>query len=170
MGNTGQMLLVLGALLLFSIALPSLNDTLLHNDLTLFCTNAELTALSLCQKFLGEAGTKVFDEVCLTTQPQLATQLTDVGNLGRETGESYPNFDDVDDYHNLAFRDSTTLPSVLFIVSGNVTYIDPGDPAHAVAYRTFVKRLRITVRGPYLLNLPNDQLVDIVMEQLYTQF
>jgi len=170
MTNTGQMLLVLGALLLFSIALPSLNDTLLHNDITLFCTNAELTALSLCQKILAEAGTKVFDEVCLTTQPQLATQLTDVATLGRETGESYPNFDDVDDYHNLAYRDSTTLPSVLFMLSGVVSYINPSDLTQAVTYRTFIKRLRVTVRGPYLLNLPNDQLVDIILEQLYTQY
>jgi len=30
--------------------------------------------------------------------------------------------------------------------------------------------MRVTVRGPYLLNLPNDQLVDIIMEQLYTQY
>ena len=50
MGNTGQMLLVIGALVLFSLMLPSMNQTILYNDRTLVSTNAELTAISLAEK------------------------------------------------------------------------------------------------------------------------
>jgi len=170
MANTGQMLLVLGALLLFSIALPSLNGTVLYNDKTLFSTNAELTAISLAQKILAEAGSKAFDEVCLTTRPQSASQLTAVASLGPEAGENYPQFDDVDDFHNVTLRDSTTLPSILFIINGSVSYVDPANPSQAVASQTFAKRLRVTVSGPYLVNPANDQPGQISMEQLYSHF
>ena len=170
MTNTGQMLLVLGALVLFSIMLPSLNQTLLHNDRTLISTNAELTAISLAEKILAEAGTLAFDVVCVTSHPTSPSQLTDPGNLGPAAGENYPNFNDLDDFHGVTIVDSTTLPSVLFNITGQVTYVDPNDPTQDVGYETFLKRLRVTVTGPYLVDPNSGTPTQIAMEQIYTYY
>ncbi len=167
MTNTGQMLLILGALVLFSLLLPSINQSMLYNDRTLISTNAELAAMSLAEKVLAEAGAIAFDEVCLTSRPQVAGQLTRIGSLGPESGETYSNFDDLDDFHNVTILDSLTLPSVLFNIRGTVTYIDPNNPESVVNYRTFVKRLRVDVTGPYLVNPASEAAVQISMEQLY---
>jgi hypothetical protein len=170
MHNTGQMLMVLGALILFSLAFPSLNRTLLDTDQTLMTTNAELTAISLAQKILAEAGCKAYDQICLTSHPTLASQMTAVGSLGKESGETYPNFNDVDDYNNLTLNDSTTLPSVRFTVTGTVTYINPTNPSETMSSQTFVKRIRVTVTGPYLVDPASKAALSIQMEQLYAFF
>ncbi len=170
MANTGQMLLVLGALVLFSLMLPSMNQSLLYNDRTLIATNAELTAISLAQKILAEAGTKAFDEVCLTTHPTTPNQLTALAAFGPEPGEAYPNFDDLDDYHGLSIQDSVTLPSVLFTIQGQVTYVNPNNPAVSTGSNSFLKQLRVTVTGPYLVNPASEQPVQITLEQIYAYY
>lgn len=167
MTNTGQMLLILGALVLFSLLLPSINHSLLYNDRTLIATNAELAAISLAEKILGEAGTISFDEVCLTSRPETAGKLTKCAKLGPEGGEKYPNFDDLDDFHGVTISDSLTLPSVLFNIRGTVTYVDPLDPENDVSYPTFVKRLQVDITGPYLVNPASEDAVQISIEQLY---
>ncbi len=167
MTNTGQMILVLGALVLFSTLLPSLNGSVLYNDRTLIATNAELTAISLAQKILGEAGTKAFDEVCVTSRPSSPSELTRPSRLGPEPGESYPNFDDVDDYNNVTLVDTTTMPSVRFNIVGAVTYVDPINPSNDSGSKTFLKRLKVTVTGPYLINPASERNVQITLEQVY---
>lgn len=170
MANTGQMLLVLGALVLFSIMLPSLNSTILYNDRTLIATNAELAGISIAQKIVAEAGTKAFDVVCITSHPTSASQLTSPGNLGPAGGETYPNFNDLDDYHNLAIVDSLTLPSILFNISGLVNYVDSNNPSQTVGYQTFLKRLQVSVTSPYLINPASEQPVTITMEQIFAYY
>lgn len=170
MVNTGQMILVLGALLLFSLTLPSMNQSLLYNDRTLIATSAEIAAMSLAQKILAEAGTKAFDEVCLTTYVQNASQLTPIASLGKETGEDYPNFDDLDDYHNVVIVDSLTLPSVPFTISGTVAYRKMNIPGEIESSQTFIKCLRVTVTSPYLVNPSHNSPTAISLEQLYTLY
>jgi hypothetical protein len=170
MANTGQMLLVLGALVLFSLMLPSMNRTILYNDRTLLSTNAELTGMSLAQKILDEAGTKAFDVVCITSHPTNPSQLTSPGSLGPAGGETYPNFNDLDDFHGVTILDSVTLPSVLFIITGQVTYADPNDPTQDVTYETFLKRLRVTVTGPYLVNPASGDSTQIALEQIFAYY
>ncbi|MCX6640051.1 MAG: hypothetical protein NTW14_06160 [bacterium] len=170
MANTGQMLLVLGSLILFSILLPSVNSSLLYNDRTLVSTHAELAAMSIAQKIINEANRKVFDEICLTSRPTSATLMTTPAHLGPDTGESYPNFDDVDDFKNLSIADSLTMASVRFSISATVTYVDPGNPTVDVAYQTYIKRLRVSVTGPYLVNPASNTPVQITMEQLYAYY
>ncbi len=170
MANTGQMLLVLGALLLFSLMLPSLNETLLYNDRTLVTSEVEIMAMSLAQMYLAEAGTKAFDEVCLTTSPKLPSQLTPTASLGRESSETYPNFDDMDDYLNLSLTDSVTMPSVKFTIAGAVCYMDPNNPSTTSASPTFIKRVRVTVGGPYLINPASETATQLTIEQLFAYY
>ena len=168
--NTGQMLLVLGALILFSTLLPSMNRSLLYNDRTLIATNAEMAAISLANKILAEADIMAYDEICLSKQISTPNQLTSISDLGPESGEKYPNFDDVDDFHNVTIADSVTLPSVLLNITGKVTYADPKDPSKDKSARTLIKRLIVEVTSPYLINPASEDTVRIMMEQLYTYY
>lgn len=170
MVNTGQMLLVLGALMLFSLMLPSLNGTILYNDSALTTSQAQISAIALAQRYLGEAGTKAFDEVTVTGHPTLPSQLTPVASLGKESGETYPAFDDLDDYKSLSVVDTSTLPSVRFVITGNVTYADPNNPANNSATPTFLKRVRISVSGPFLVDPGSQKSIPIYIEQLFAYY
>ncbi len=149
MGNTGQMLLILGAILLFSLMLPSLNETILQNDRTMVRTQTELTA---------------------TTQPRFGYQLTPVASLGAESGEAYPNYDDLDDFADLALLDTTSLASISYTLTGAVTYMNPAAPSSPGGSPTFVKRLRVTVSSPYLLDPGSEQPMPIMLDQIYTYY
>jgi hypothetical protein len=170
MGNTGQMLLVLGALVLFSLMLPSMNQTILYNDRTLVSTNAELTAISLAEKIIADAGTKAFDVYCITGTPTSPSQLTSPYHLGPAYGEVYPYFNDLDDYHTMSIMDTTTFPSVSFNISARVNYVNPADPNQMVYYQTFLKKLRVTVTSPYLINPASEQPVTVSMEQIFAYY
>jgi hypothetical protein len=170
MVNTGQMLLVMGAILLFSLMLPSLNGTILYNDSALVTSQAQINAFGLAQRYLAEAGTMAFDEASVGSHPALTSQMTPVASLGRESGENYPHFDDLDDYMDLSVTDSTTLSSVRFDITGNVTYMDPANPSHTSTVRTFLKRVRITVSGPYLIDPASQAAMPIYVEQLFAYF
>ena len=170
MGNTGQTLLVLGSLVLFSLVLPSLNQTILYNDRTLVATNAEMTAISLAQKFLAEAGTKAFDTACVGAEPTSPSQLTSPFSLGPGMGETYPNFNDLDDFDGLAITDSITFPSVPFNITAVVNYVNPLSPTTVVAFQTWTKRMQVTVTSPWLINPASGTNVTITMEQVYAYY
>jgi type II secretory pathway pseudopilin PulG len=170
MFNTGQMLLVLGAMLLFSIALPSLNNAVLFSESNQIVTQVENSALAVAQGYLSEAAVKIFDEVCLTSPPLIAAQLTPVASIGSDAGETYPNFDDVDDYGDLTLVDTTAFPSITFNISGAVDYVDPDNPETTSAAPTFVKRLRVTVTSSYLVDPASGDSLQIMLERLYSYY
>ncbi len=170
MFNTGQVLLVLGAVLLFSMMLPSLNEAILYNDLNQLVTQVENSALALAQGFLSEAATKEFDEVCITIVPFFPNQLTPTDSLGSEIGENYPNYDDLDDYADLALVDSTAFATIQFTVAGAVDYMDPMNPGIISPSQTFIKRLRVTITSSYLIDPATRDSLQIMLERLYTYY
>jgi Flp pilus assembly protein TadG len=170
MMNTGQMLLILGALVLFSLLLPSINQTILYNDRTLIASNAEMAAMSIAQRLLAEAGTKEFDVACITGPVLMPNQLTSASHLGPASGETYPNFNDLDDFDGLSIVDSLTFPSVPFTVTAQVDYVNPNNPTVVVGSPTFLKRLQVMVSGAYLINPMSEQPVQVNMEQIFAYF
>jgi type II secretory pathway pseudopilin PulG len=167
MFNTGQMILVLGAMVLFAIVLPSVNSAIFYSDSNQVLTKVENSAISIAQKYLSEAATKKFDEVCMTNRPLVASQLTPTANLGCDAGENYPNFDDVDDYSHFSIVDSTTFPSVPFNVNATVDYVDPNNPSVVSSSQTFIKRLRVTISSSFLVDPASGNSLQIVLERLY---
>jgi hypothetical protein len=93
--------------------------------------------------------------------------LTQPGQLGPETGEIYPFFDDVDDYNNLSVIDSTIIPNVPLTVNCSVTYIDQYNPGQSINNKSYVKKLRVTVSSPYLTVPGGTTAAPIYFEQLY---
>ena len=147
--NTGQMLLVLGAMVLLSSLILSANRSVLENTDMVAQGGYRLAATSLGQAVIEEAGAKEFDEVVVGTPPtDLPIGFTSQGTLGPDSGESYPDFDDVDDFHELE-RDLTTADSVGYRISVQVCYVDTAAPDTAFFSRTFFKRMNVTVSSDY---------------------
>lgn len=161
------MLLVIGAVVLFSLLLPSLNRTMLYGDLNQVLTRTENSAMALAQGILSEAATKAFDEVCLTSLPHIAAQLTPISNLGSDAGEYYPNYDDLDDYASLSLLDTTAFATVPYTITATVDYMDPNNLSITSSSPTFVKRLRVIVVSPFLRNAASRDSLEIVLERIY---
>ncbi len=170
MFNTGQVLLVLGAVLLFAMMLPSLNEAILYNDLNQLVTQVESSALGLAQGFLSEAATKAFDENTITVVPLFPDQLTPTDSLGSDVGENYPNFDDLDDFADLALVDTTAFASIQFTVAGAVDYMNPNNPGIISLSQTFIKRLRVTVTSSFLIDPVTRDSLQVMLERLYTYY
>jgi len=108
--------------------------------------------------------------VCLSVPPVTPSQLTAPGALGPAGGETYPNFNDLDDFNNLSLVDSTSLPSVQFTISAQVVYVNPNNPSQVSGSQTFAKRLRVTVTSPFLVNPANNQPTQVQLEQVYAYY
>ncbi len=161
---------MLGALILFSVMLPSLNETILYNDKTILTTSIELAAISVAERILAEAGTKEFDLACVGSSPTSASQLTSPFHLGPAYGEVYPNFNDLDDYNYLSVTDSTTFPSVPLNINARVYYVNPANPTQTVSYQTFLKKLEVSITSPWLENPASGQPFAITLEQIYAYY
>lgn len=143
-----EMLYLVGALVLFgSVMLNSTRFTMGQND-AIFQRELEFYAISLAQSYIEEAKTKEFDENVIGASPPLPSGFTSPASLGVESGETYPTFDDVDDYNNFAVQDSTSRAT--FDVEIVVGYVEAADPSVTVNYRTYNKNMFVTVSSPYM--------------------
>jgi len=151
--NTGQMLLVLGAMTLLSITMLSVNRVLVEQERASMEGAFQLVATSLAQQVIEKAIGKGFDEVVLSDPPTaLPDSFTTAGSLGPEAGESYPSFDDIDDFSGY-IRTDTTDAGVAYPMNAQVEYVDGSSPdGPAETSPTFFKRLKVTVSSPYLSN------------------
>ena len=96
--NTGQMLLTIGAMILLSTLILRVNSTFSNNTTTVYNSKFGILATSFGNSILEEASDKAFDDATTGNSVSSTNSLTNVIKLGPETGEVYPNFDDIDDY------------------------------------------------------------------------
>lgn len=151
--NTGQMLLVLGAMALLSLTMLSVNRVFVEQERASMEGAFLLVATSLGQGLIDEAIGKGFDEVVLSNPPtSLPSSFTSAGSLGPEAGESYPSFDDIDDFNGYSRTDTTDV-GVDYTMNVLVEYVNGSNPdGSAEASPTFFKRLKVTISSPYLSN------------------
>ena len=144
-----ELLLVLGALILFGLTMLSTNRYVIDQNESIIQREFEFYGISLAQSFIEEAKTKAFDEKVINGTVNSPGQLTLWNLLGPE-GETHPNFDDVDDYNGLTLTDSTGRDE--FDVSIEVGYIlDETDPDTIINNRSWYKRMNVTISNPYLI-------------------
>jgi len=143
--HLGETLLVLGALVIFSLAALYLNDSKFDNDMTLMETEFRITAIGIAQSFLEEAQSLKFDEILndTTFTVGLPDNFTDVASLGPEIGESYPNFDDVDDFNGYSANINT--PRADYNVDIIVSYADSANINPGYLNKSFLKIMAVKV-------------------------
>ena len=152
--NTSQMLITLGALILLSLVILRVNRSFLTTDSVLLDSKIDVLAVSVATSMLEEANGKAFDENTDTTSISNVNLLSTT--LGPESGETYPNFDDFDDFNGLTKIDSTN-PIAKFYVTCEVNYVLPSNLDTKATNRTWHKKLTVYVTSPSMLGHDDKQ-------------
>jgi hypothetical protein len=169
--NLGQTLLVIAALGLLGILVLNSNRTVLETNETQNMSEYGITAVSLATSLVEDAQGKLFDQTICDTNITLTvpTFLTGADSLGPDPFETYrpeigTDFNDFDDFNGLVVvykssLDSTVYPGATqeivtqgiratYIVSTKVDYVAENDLDTPVAYRTWHKRILVSVTSP----------------------
>ncbi|HKJ66604.1 MAG TPA: hypothetical protein VKA68_01505 [bacterium] len=152
MVDSSELLMVLGAIIIFSVAVVNVNRGIARNELLMVEADLEYTAVAIGQNLVDEARVKAFDEVSVSSAPsQVPAGFTGTNKFGgANDGETYPLFDDFDDYHNFT-RTDTTVHGI-YTTNATVTYVTENDPEHSAGGKTAFKRLTVVVTSPFLSN------------------
>ncbi|MGE5860961.1 MAG: hypothetical protein ACM34J_10435 [Ignavibacteria bacterium] len=152
--NTGQTILAVGAMILLSTIVLRVNSTFLSSDEVLDQSKYTFLATSIATSIIQEAKNLRYDDV--TTD----STLGEITNPSVFTAKEFPldpgeykdsthTFDDFDDYNGYAYTDSS-MPSAVFRVSCRVEYVDEKNPTAAASYKTFHKRITVTVSSIFM--------------------
>ena len=145
--NTGQTLLTLGAMTLLSLLILRTRNSFLSTSTVMMNSKFSILATSLAQSEIEEIKKKAFDENSVSGPVSSTTDLTNANKLGPESGESYSNFNDVDDFNGYTTVDST-LPSAVFDIRCEVNYVNPDNPDAISHSRTWSKNITVYVTSP----------------------
>jgi len=150
--HSGEMLLVIGATVILGMLFLSVNTAINQNEIILMRSTLELTGMELSQDIIENALHLCFDEAVVDTSlSSLPGAFTSPGALGPETGEIYPNFDDVDDYNG--YTDTISTPVLDYCVSVSVAYADSLQPDSVITSgQTFLKKMTVIISSPFLDN------------------
>jgi len=145
----GETLLVLAALVIFSLVALQINDTKFDNNNDLMETEFELSAIGIAQSFIQEAQSLAFDEAVVDTTytTGLPGYFTAPASLGSDGGESYNTFNDVDDFNG--YTSTVTTPRIDYNVSISVSYADSGTVSPGYANRSFLKIMTVLISSEY---------------------
>jgi len=146
--NTGQMMLSLIAMMLLSVVvLRQTGDTLETSDAVL-ASKLEIMAVSEASSTLEKISQLAFDQHTKdSTFTGKVWQLTSPALLGPDAGEdSVQKFNDIDDFNNYAFVDTTALGN--FSITCKVVYVDAANLDAQYGAQTWHKKVTVIVHGP----------------------
>lgn len=142
-----QSLLAIGAIFLFALVSLKFNNSVVQNISIEVENKVYLTAFSLADDMIEEIKQKAFDERTIDFITPNASQLT--LPLGYESGEVWPNFNDVDDYEG--YHRTVGLPYVeTYDINVHVFYVERDNPDVESATQTFCKKVEVTVTSKYM--------------------
>ena len=161
--NTGQLLLVVGALALLSTLALSINSTILNAYVVSYDSEATIDAISIGQTMVDEIMKMSFDSITVTSKTITdPSQCTPAARLGvdldsEKTVPAYETapftsdslFNDVDDYNHYS-RIVSTPHLGNFTVTDTVFYVTDGSLNTPSATQTWFKKVIVTVKHPNL--------------------
>ncbi|MBR9977441.1 MAG: hypothetical protein KFH87_05080 [Bacteroidetes bacterium] len=144
-----QMMLVLGALVLLSLMVLNINRAQLESERQMSQAEYILAATAVGQSMISEISSKHFDATTASNESAPVSSFTSPHHLGAGSWESYPNFNDFDDFHR--FNTTVNTPRAgNFRIRCLVDYVDPMTPNVTSGIRTRTKRLRVNVSSDFL--------------------
>jgi MSHA pilin protein MshD len=152
--NTGQSILTIGAMLLLSVLVLRVNSTLFYSGNVVSTSKLGLIAISLAQSRLEEIKSKAFDETSVSSAISSTSSFTTAAKLGPDGTETYPNFDDIDDYNGFTKADTIIINPNLpksgsnleyFNESCSVVYVTSANPDVVYGTQTWNKRITVYV-------------------------
>jgi hypothetical protein len=167
----GQMMLVIGGIVLLGVVVLTANGSLIESTDTMNDSEFGVTAVSLASSLVEEASGKMFDAIIAdSTSPALTDPSQLSTTLGPETGESYRSgthdFDDFDDFNNIFLvyksdngRDTihtsgstweTIVPGIRskYFVRARVYYVPYNNLDSISTAKTWHKKIVVTVTRP----------------------
>lgn len=147
--NSGQMFLAVGAMVILTLLTMTINNSVLNSSSVSAESEYTITGNGVLQGLVEEIRSKPFD-VVLVSNPDAGVQdFTAPGGLGPMYGETYPNFNDLDDFNNQTITISTPRVGD-YTARCTVAYVNPDAPETAVGYRTHSKRVSVTMTNPFM--------------------
>ena len=147
--NLGETLLAAGAVILFALTAISVNQAILETSRTSIAALVVNGGISAGSSVLEDAKRMAFDESTVSGPDNFDPEsLTPIPDLGAETGESYSDFDDVDDFHN--YSKSVSDHPVQYLITSRVTYVDSNNLELPATNPTLFKRMTVTVSSPFM--------------------
>lgn len=141
--NTGQSLFSIGALLLLSLTVLRINNSILITESILQDSKLGVLATSVATSLMEEANKKAFDENTVNDAVLDVSALTSANSLGPNTGETPDTYDDFDDYNGYTKRD--TVNSIDFKMVCTVNYVDPDNIDGYTTQKTWNKKMTIKI-------------------------
>lgn len=147
--SSGQSMLVLGATILFALISLRFNTAMLEDTTLQIQNKVNLTAFSLADDMIEEIKEKAFDQKTIDFQAIAVNQLTAAYALGHGGSESWPNFNDIDDYNG--YSKDVDLPHAEgYTVNCAVNYVDAD--GSILSTQSYYKKVTVTVGSKYLNN------------------
>jgi hypothetical protein len=164
--NTGQMMLGIFALGILTLVSLNYNSGSINTQDALTYNKEFILSTTIAQSMLDEINSKAYDEeIVLGKTIYSANDFS--SSLKKDGGESYPNFDDVDDYNYFSKND--TIPNMgIFNVFVEVTYMT--DKLIPTSSRTYNKNVTVRVTSPSLINYYSQKQDTLVLSSLYSQW
>lgn len=145
--------LLIGAFVILGILTLSINNAILFTSRAVTESEIHVTGIGLGQALMEEILTCAFDENT-TGMKRVSSplQLTSASNLGPEAGETI--FDDVDDYNK--FSRQINSPRIEgYELKVKVGYANPNQPSEFISYRTFLKKIEVTIKNQKFMHNPD---------------
>lgn len=141
--NLGQSLYAIGAMLILSLIVLRMNNTILTTDEIVLDSKLGVLGTSIGTSIIEEASKLPFDENT-KSDPVLNVSSLTTFPFVREVSTVY---DDFDDYHNHTQTD--TIYSIPFNSRCTVNYINAGDLNGTTTSKTWHKKLTIRITTPF---------------------
>lgn len=140
--NASQIILLIAAFLIISVLILIVNTNRMQVIETQISKRATFTALSEAKNLMDEIRVKKFDENVGSNFTMLRESLTRAYQFGSDSNEIYPNFDDIDDYHN--FTKGIQIPELQnFSLKVSVQYVSEQNPEILSSTNTYYKLVTI---------------------------
>jgi len=148
--DTSDILLVLGAGVIFSIIALNTNKMMINQEQTQIDADLLYSGIAKAQEYIDHARVLAFDETTVMggRPNNIPNGFTHQSNLGTSADNDHGTFDDFDDFNGFATTDTTQ--NCIYDISAEVHYANQDHPEENAGGRTRYKCLTVTVTSPFL--------------------
>lgn len=163
--NTGQMMIGVMAMGLLTLTILNFNKGSLTTQDNLIYNKEFILATSVAQSILDEISTKEFDEEIV--KGKTIDSENDFSSNLKSEGESYSDFDDIDDYNN--YSKTELIPGMgTFSVEVSVNYMT--NSLSTSTTQTYNKNVTVRVTNSALMNYYTNKQDTLSMSTLFSQW
>jgi hypothetical protein len=150
-----ELLFAVLALLLFGSLSSTINSYVIMTSDDILQDEIKYEAISLGQRIIEEVKAKNFD--ANTTNPPFPNNFESPTSMTHGSGESYPNFNDIDDYCNgyvsgnyEPFEIRLSTDRAVYLIETTVNYVDDNNIDGTTMTRSVYKKINVTIKSESL--------------------